>query len=137
MKKETNIIELANEAKNLIMEFYEDQKVLYGGENLLEYIKILEDGRTIVLKEMGCEEEEEYDLSCIASKLGYLLNGFGPCSSFFYEEIDLSKDKYELEQKYKNMSKEEYIQYVGGLFYLPQRAEEIYERLQEIEIEVE
>lgn len=33
------------------------------------------------------------------------------------------------------MSKEEYIQYVGCLFYLLQRAEEIYERLQEIEAE--
>ena len=136
MENGTNIIKLSNEAKNLIMEFYEDQRVICGGENVLEYIKSTEDGRTIILKEIECEEEE-YDLSCIASKLGYILNGFGPCSSAFYEEIDLSKDEYELEQKYKSMSKEEYIKYVGGLFYLPQRAEEIYERLKEIEIESE
>lgn len=135
MENETKMIKLSNEVKKLIMEFYEAQKVICGGDNVLEYIKSIQDGRTIILKEIECEEE--YDLSCIVSKLRYILRGFGPCSSAFYEEIDLSKDEYELEQKYKSMSKEEYIQYVGDLFYLPQRAEEIYERLQEIEIESE
>lgn len=43
----------------------------------------------------------------------------------------------EVENEYKNMNKDEYIQYAGGLFYLGERAEEIYARLQEIEEEAE
>lgn len=35
------------------------------------------------------------------------------------------------------MNKEEYIQYVGSLYYLGERGKEIYERLQEIEREAE
>lgn len=116
------------------MEFYEDQKVLCDGENVLEYIKSTKDGRQITLKQIDCEEEE-YDLPCIASTLRYDLRGIGPCSSRFYEALDLAKADAEYE--YKNMNKDEYIQYVGGLFYLGERAEEIYARLQEIEEEAD
>ena len=136
MTNEARIIELSNEAKNLIMEFYEDQKVLCGGDNVLEYISSTEDGRQITVRERE-EEGTEYDLPCIASTLRYDLRGIGPCGSRFYEALDYAKDEYELKQEYKNMSKDEYIQYVGGLFYLGERAEEIYARLQEIEKEAE
>lgn len=43
----------------------------------------------------------------------------------------------EVESEYKRMSKEEYIQYVGGLYYMEQRCEEIYVRLQQIEREAD
>jgi len=128
------MIELSNETKNLLMEFYEDQRVLCDGENVLEYIKDTKDGREITIKTIDCDEEK-YDLPCIASTLTYLLRGFGPCGSGFYEALDLAK--VEVENEYKNMNKDEYIQYAGGLFYLGERAEEIYARLQEIEEEAE
>lgn len=134
MTNEAKMIELSNEAKTLLMEFYEAQRVLCDGENVLEYIKSTKDGRQITLKQIDCEEEE-YDLPCIASTLRYDLRGIGPCGSGFYEALDLAKA--DVEDEYKNMNKDEYIQYVGGLFYLGERAEEIYARLQEIEKETE
>lgn len=134
MANEAKMIELSNEAKNLLMEFYEDQRVLCDGENVLEYIKNTKDGRKITIKTIDCDEEK-YDLPCIASTLTDLLRGFGPCGSGFYEALDLAKA--EVENEYKNMNKDEYIQYAGGLFYLGERAEEIYARLQEIEEEAE
>ena len=134
MTNEEKMIELSNEAKNLIMEFYEDQMVLCGGDNVLEYIKSTEDGRQITVRERDCENTE-YDLPCIASTLRYTLRGIGPCGSGFYEALDYAKS--EVEDEYKNMDKDEYIQYVGSLYYLGERAEEIYARLQEIEKEAE
>lgn len=134
MTNKERIIELSNEAKNLIMEFYEDQMVLCGGDNVLEYIKSTEDGRQITVRERDCEDTE-YDLPCIASTLRYTLRGIGPCGSGFYEALDYAKS--EVEDEYKNMDKDEYIQYVGRLYYLGERAEEIYARLQEIEKEAE
>lgn len=134
MTNKERMIELSNEAKNLIMEFYEDQMVLCGGDNVLEYIKSTEDGRQITVRERDCENTE-YDLPCIASTLRYTLRGIGPCGSGFYEALDYAKS--EVEDEYKNMAKDEYIQYVGSLYYLGERAEEIYARLQEIEKEAE
>lgn len=134
MGNEAKMIELSNEAKNLIMEFYEEQKVICGGDNVLEYIKNTEDGRKITVRERD-GEDEEYDLPCIASTLRYTLRGIGPCGSGFYEALDYAKS--EVEDEYKNMDKDEYIQYVGSLYYLGERAEEIYARLQEIEKEAE
>lgn len=45
MENKAKIVELSNEAKNLLMEFYENQKVLCDGENVLEYINSTKDGR--------------------------------------------------------------------------------------------
>lgn len=75
MTNEVKMIELLNEAKNLLMEFYEDQRVLCDGENVLEYIKSTKDGRQITIKQIDCDEEK-YDLPCIASTLTDLLRGF-------------------------------------------------------------
>lgn len=50
-----------------------------------------------------------------------------------YEAIGIAQS--EVEDKYKTMSKDKYIQYVGGLYYMEQRCEEIYVRLEQIEKE--
>lgn len=44
------------------------------------------------------------------------MRGGGPCSVQLCEAIDMAKE--DAEGEYKNMEKDEYIQYVGGLFYM-------------------
>ena len=61
------------------------------------------------------------------------MRGWGPCSSGFYEEIELRLS--ELEYDFKKYSKEEFKEYVGSLKYTEYRCEEIYQRLEEIEKE--
>lgn len=121
---------LANEAKELIIEFREEEARL--GENVLEKISISENGSTIYVidKYRG---EEEYALEGISEIFVTEMRGWGPCSAQFYEAIDMAK--CDVEDDYKKMGKEEYIQYVGGLFYMEQRCKEIYVRLEEIEKE--
>ena len=51
-------------------------------------------------------------------------------------KVQLRKLKInELGYKYKNRDKEEFMNYVGKLYYMKFRCEEIYERLQQIEKE--
>ncbi len=61
----------------------------------------------------------------------YHLRGIGPCGSGFYEALGFAQS--DCRDEYKNMNKEEFIQYVGSLYYLEERAEEILARLQEID----
>lgn len=63
------------------------------------------------------------------------MRGWGPCSAQLCEAISMAQS--EAESEYKRMTKAEYIQYVGGLYYMEQRCEEIYVRLEEIEKEVQ
>lgn len=125
-------LKLANEAKDLIIEFREEEARL--GENVLQEISISEDGATIYVTETY-NGEEEYRLEGISSMFVTEMRGWGPCSAQLYEAIHIAQS--EAESEYKNMSKEEYIQYVGGLYYMEQRCEEIFVRLQQIEREVE
>ena len=118
--------ELIEEARNLIVEYYEEEKILCDGENQLEYINISEDGTEIILKEKNYENKEYYSLTDISSKLEFIE---------YFEALDFAK--MDASDEYKKMNKEEYIQYVGSLYYLGERGKEIYERLQEIEREAE
>lgn len=125
-------LKLANEAKDLIIEFRAEEGRL--GENVLEKISISEDGLTIYVTETY-DGEKEYALEGISEIFTTEMRGWGPCSPQLCEAISMAQS--EVESKYKKMSKEEYIQYVGGLYYMEQRCEEIYVRLEEIEKEVE
>lgn len=125
-------LKLANEAKELIMEFREEEGRL--GENVLQKISISEDGSIIYVTETY-DGEKEYGLEEISDIFVTEMRGWGPCSAQLYEAIEMAK--CDVESEYKNMSKEEYIQYVGGLFYMEQRCEEIFVRLQEIAKEAE
>lgn len=51
MENKEKAIELLEEAKDLIIEYYEEEKILCDGENQLEYINISEDGTELILKE--------------------------------------------------------------------------------------
>ena len=123
-------LKLANEAKDLIIEYREEVARL--GENSLQKISISEDGSTIYVTDTY-EGEQEYDLEGISEIFVTEMRGCGPCSAQLCEAIDMAKA--DAENEYKNMEKDEYIQYVGGLFYMEQRCEEIYVRLEEIEKE--
>lgn len=125
-------LKLANEAKDLIIEFREEVARL--GENPLEKISISEDGSTIYVTDTY-EGDEEYSLELISSIFTTEMRGWGPCSAQLYEAISMAQS--EVESEYKKMTKDEYIQYVGGLYYMEQRCEEIYVRLEEIEKEAE
>ncbi len=59
------------------------------------------------------------------------MRGWGPCSAQLEEAISMAQS--EVESEYKNMTKEEYIQYVGGLYYMELRCEEIYVRSAQLE----
>lgn len=125
-------LKLANEAKDLIIEFREEVARL--GENSLEKISVSEDGSIIYVTDTY-DGDEEYALEEISSIFTTEMRGWGPCSAQLCEAIDMAKA--DAEGEYKNMEKDEYIQYVGGLFYMEQRCEEIYIRLKEIEKEAE
>ena len=125
-------LKLANEAKDLIIEFRNEEARL--GENVLEKISVSEDGSIIYVTDTY-KGEEEYALEEISSIFTTEMRGWGPCSAQLCEAIDMAKA--EVEYEYKNMKKDDYIQYVGGLFYMEQRCEEIYVRLKEIEKEAE
>ncbi|WP_297135635.1 hypothetical protein [Terrisporobacter sp.] len=125
-------LKLANEAKDLIIEFRAEEGRL--GENVLEKISISEDGSTIYVTETY-DGEKEYALEEISEIFLTEMRGWGPCSAQLEEAISMAQS--EVESEYKNMTKEEYIQYVGGLYYMELRCEEIYVRLEQIEKEAE
>ncbi len=116
-------LKLANEAKDLIIEFRAEEGRL--GENVLEKISISEDGSTIYVTETY-DGEKEYALVEISEIFLTEMRGWGPCSAQLEEAISMAQS--EVESEYKNMTKEEYIQYVGGLYYMELRCEEIYVR---------
>ncbi|MEG0855812.1 MAG: hypothetical protein RSG52_04940 [Terrisporobacter sp.] len=124
------MLKLANEAKDLIIEFREEEIRL--GENILKEISISEDGLTIYVTEVY-DGEKEYALEEISGMFLTEMRGWGPCSAQLYEAISMAQS--EVESEYKRMNKEEYIQYVGGLYYMELRCEEIYVRLEQIEQE--
>lgn len=132
MKNLEKRLKLANEAKNLIIEYREEVARL--GENSLEKISVSEDG-TIIYVTDRYEGDEEYLLEGISEIFTAEMRGWGTCSALLCETISLLQSDIEI--KYKRMTKDEYIQYVGGLYYMEQRCEEIYVRLEEIEKEVQ
>ena len=134
MNKIEKRIKLANEAKDLIIEYRKEESIL--GENVLKSISVSEDGSIIYVDDLY-EGLEEYDLDCISSIFRADIEGFGPCGPRFFEAIDMSIADIEYDYKNKNKSREEFINYVGSLYYTQYRCEEIYNRLKEIAKEAE
>lgn len=122
---------LANEAINLLKEFAEIQD--QHRENSFNKITCSEDGSMLIIDDIF-EGEYEIELKEVSDAIKREMDGFGPCGSSFYDCYDELINN--LDYDYKNMSKEEYINYAGSLHYIKCRCEEIYERLKRIEIEV-
>ena len=121
---------LANEAINLLNEFAEVQD--QHRENSFNEITCSEDGAILTIDDVF-EGKYEIELKEVSNVISREMDGFGPCGFPFYDCYDELISN--LDYDYKNMSKEEYINYAGSLHYIKCRCEEIYERLKEIESE--
>lgn len=130
MNNKEQILKLAEEAKNLIIEFRNESSIL--GENPLNEITLSEDGFMITI-DSDWTGVQEFELDDISSALSDDMECWGPASPAFYECIDLSISL--IDSEYSKKSKSEFINYAGQLYYTKNRCEEIYERLQLIENE--
>lgn len=125
-------IELANEAVELIKEFRSEEAKL--DIEILISVKASEGGKTIIVNNHS-EGETEWELSEISSEFARDMEGFAMFGAGLHEEIE--ELVLNFEHKYSEMNKEEFIQYVGNIYYIKYRCEEIYKRLKAIEIEAE
>lgn len=134
------LLVLADEVKNLIIEFYDVAKIVEGyeenDESPLTFIEIRDNGETIAVRDTFIEGEQIYELQDISEIFKIDMRGFGPCSAQLYESIGIAQSEVEDEYRKKDRSKDEFIRYVGSLYYAEYRCEEIYQRLEEIEEEV-
>ena len=130
MNNNDKVLKLAEEAKNLIIEFRNEASVL--GENPLNDISISEDGFEITI-DSDWTGVTEFSLFEISSALHDDMECWGSASPAFYECIDMSISL--IDEKYSEKNRDEFINYVGQLYYAQYRCEEIYERLQEIDDE--
>lgn len=126
-------LKLAEEAKNLIIEYRKEIDFVFE-EYTLEEISINEDGSVIHTVDTY-DGEEDHELICISQIFTGEMRGWGPCPARLKESISLAQGL--VDGEYRNMDRERYINYVGGLYYLDHRTEEIYQRLLAIEKEAE
>lgn len=132
MNKLEKLMKLSNEAVDLIKEFREEAEIL--GTNPLRSISIKNGGKVIEVDD-DFDGIKEYPINKISSIFKLEMRGVGPCTAGFYEAVSLAEA--DLEYDFKRYSKEEFKEYVGNLKYAEYRCEAIYERLEEIEKEVE
>ena len=130
MNNNDKVLKLAEEAKNLIIEFRNEASVL--GENPLNDINVSEDGFAITI-DSDWTGVTEFSLFEISSALHDDMECWGPASPAFYECIDMSISL--IDEKYSEKNRDEFINYAGQLYYAKYRCEEIYKRLQEIDDE--
>lgn len=146
----TRIEELSIMAKELITEFIGSMQFL--GWEPIELISISENCDKINLKILG-EETEEIEIEKLTEQFSVAMQGFGPCSFSFYEGIELSiskiSDDYKRIKFKENLNLEEFKvsrndaieenkkfkEYIGNLYYIKYRGEEIYSMLKDIEDE--
>lgn len=124
-------LELAKEAVSLIKEFRRLATII--GDNIFKSVKSNKDGSKIIINH-AYEGRLVYNLNEIHNALEDEMEGFAPCGGGLDEAVDLVVDEFECE--YRNKDKKEFMKYVGKVYYMKFRCEEIYERLKEIEEEV-
>lgn len=122
-------LELANEAKDLILEFMIQENTVYDNDIQYKKVEINQDGTVISVFEDD-EEKSDYNMIDITSSL----SGLYDKRAIFHTFIEIAKKK--TDKKYKHMSKQNFIQTMGNLHYVERRCEEIFERLEEIEDEI-
>ena len=132
MDKQQMRKDLAKEAVKLIKEFRKLNEIL--GDNIFTRVRANRSGSKIIIEHMY-HGKLEYDLEEVSTVLEDEIEGFAPCGSVFYDTFDLAVD--ELDYEYKKKSKKEFMDYVGKLYFMKFRCEEIYNRLKEIDGEAE
>ena len=120
-------IEIARKSVDLIREFFSLEAIL--GENLCRGIKINKETASIIINDL-CEGVLEYDVEKAAIAFEERINGWGPCSSGFYDAIEEEKNCFD--DKFSELSKDEFINYVGSIYYTEYRCEEIVKELKEL-----
>ncbi len=123
-------LKLDNEAVKLIHEFEEIIGEI--GLSIMREVSINEEELTIKAIDPN-DNDLELELYEVATVYRSIIDGCGPCGGMFEEEIDFRID--DIEDDYKEKSKNEFLNYVGHLYYAKYRCREIYDRLQEIEDE--
>ncbi|MDU6296195.1 hypothetical protein [Clostridium celatum] len=131
MDKQEKQLELAKEAVALIKEFRKLATII--GDNIFKSVKANKDGSKIIINHVY-EGRLVYDLSEVHTVLEDEMEGFGPCGGGFDEAVELAVDEFDCE--YRKKDKKEFMNYVGKVYYMKFRCEEIYERLKEISEEV-
>ena len=120
-------IEIARKSVDLIREFFSLEAIL--GENLCRGIKINKETASIIINDLY-EGVLEYDVEKAAIAFEERINGWGPCSSGFYDAIEEEKNCFD--DKFSELSKDEFIKYVGSIYYTEYRCEEIVKELKEL-----
>ena len=120
-------IELARKSVDLIREFFSLEAIL--GENLCRGIEINKETASIIINDLY-EGVLEYDVEKAAIAFEERINGWGPCSSGFYDDIEGEKNCFD--DKFSELSKDEFINYVGSIYYTEYRCEEIVKELKEL-----
>lgn len=119
---------LASEATMLIKDVIENAAFLE--DNFFKSIEISEDQLTILLKDKNnnCLEYSLSEVSCIFTDE---IQGLWEVEGNIFDYFEFVKEKNN--EKYKELNKEEFVNYVGRLYYLQYRCEEVFRRLREIE----
>lgn len=120
-------IEIARKSVDLIREFFSLEAIL--GENLCRGIEINKEMASIIINDLY-EGVLEYDVEKAAIAFEERINGWGPCSSGFYDAIEGEKNCFD--DKFSELSKDEFINYVGSIYYTEYRCEEIVKELKEL-----
>ena len=99
-------LKLANEAVELIHEFEEIVSEI--GISIMREVSINEEKLTIKAIDPN-DNDLELELYEVATVYRSIIDGCGPCGGIFEEEIDFRID--DIEDDYKNKSKEEFLNY--------------------------
>ena len=121
-------LELANEAKELILEFMIEENTVHDNDLQYRKVEINTDGSVISVFDDE-EEKSDYNITDISMSMARLFDE----RAVFHTFIEFAKEK--IDENYKHMSKDNFIYVMGNLHYVDRRCEEIFERLEEIEDE--
>ena len=119
---------MANEVIILVKEIIENAVLLEG--NFFQSIESSDDGSTLLLKDKN-NNFLEYSLSEVSSIFSDEIQGLWEIEGNIFDYFEFGKERNN--EKYNTLSKEEFINYIGRLYYLQYRCEEVYRRLRKIE----
>lgn len=123
-------LELANEARDLILEFMREENTVHDNDLQYKKVEVNPDGSVIFVFEDE-DEKSDYNITDISLSISSLYDE----RAVFHSFIELAKEK--TDENYKHMSKNDFIHTMGNLHYVERRCEEIFERLEEIEDEAQ
>ena len=124
MSRLVDKIKIAEKAADLIKEFFSLEGIL--GENLCRGIEVNNEIASIIIDDLY-EGILEYDVEKAARVFDERINGWGQCPSGFYDAIEEEKNCFD--DKFNELSKDEFINYVGRIYYTEYRCEEIVKEL--------